>query len=143
MYSVPFSTGIDTPFADSVVSAARTTLGDSLRSVIYFGEHEMDLLYVRKDLYETEQGAMEVKSRLVEFERIGFDEAPIRSVLSVPNDPSSIGTYEFTVRIHDDGYVIRILGDSVGVLLTTDEMDVEAFEDAAEAITRLLKDPVG
>lgn len=139
MYSVPFSTGIDTTFADSLISAARTTLGDTLRSVIYFTEREMDLLYVRKDLYETQQGAMEVKSRLVEFERIGFDEAPVRSVLSVPGDPSSIGTYEFTVRVHDDGYVIRLLGDGVGVLLTTDEMEVEAFQDAAKAVTGLLE----
>lgn len=138
MYSVPFSTGIETPFADSVISIARTSVGDTLRSVIYFTTDEMDLLYVRADLYESRQGALEVKSRLVEFERAGFDEAPIRSVLSVPQEPESIGEYNFTVRIHDDGYVLRVLGDDAGVILTTDEMDVEAFEDAAVAITKLI-----
>lgn len=137
MYSVPFRTGIDTTFADSVISAARTSIGETLRSVIYFTPEEMDLLYVRKDLYESRQGAMEVKSRLVEFERAGFDEAPIRSVLSVPSDPRSIGAYNFSVRIHDDGFVLRILGSDGGVLLTTDDMEVETFEDAEVAISRL------
>lgn len=138
MYSVPFRTGIDTTFADRVISVARTSIGETLRSVIYFTPDEMDLLYVRKDLYESRQGAMEVKSRLVEFERAGFDEAPIRTVLSVPSDPQSIGAYKFSVRIHDDGFVLRVLGADGGVLLTTDDMDVEAFEDAEVAISRLL-----
>ncbi|WP_284009610.1 DUF7522 family protein [Haloarcula pelagica] len=138
MYDVPFDTGIETPFADSVISAARTSLGDTLRSVIYFTPSEMDLLYVRRDLYESRQGALEVKSRLVEFERGGFAEAPVRTVLSVPDDPSGIGPYEFTVRFHRDGFVVRVLEGDAGVILTTDSMDVDAFEDAATAITTLL-----
>jgi hypothetical protein len=138
MYDVPFRTDIETPFADSLVSAARTSLGDSLRSVIYFTPSEMDILYVRKDLYESRQGALEVKSRLVEFERGGFAEAPVRTALSVPDDPSGIGAYEFTVRFHRGGFVVRILEGDAGVILTTDNMDVDAFEDAAVTITSLL-----
>lgn len=139
MYDIPFETGIETPFADSLVSAARGSLGDSLRSVIYFTPDEMDLLYVRGDLYRSRQGALEVKSRLVEFERSGFDEAPIRTILSVPDDPSGIGPYEFTVRFHRSGFVIRIVADGAGVLLTADRLDVEAFEDAVTAVTSLLE----
>lgn len=138
MYSVPFQTGIDTSFADSLVGAARTSLGDTLRSVIYFTDSEMDLLYVRRDIYESRQSALEAKSRLVEFERAGFDEVPLRTVLSVPSDPASIGSYEFTVRFHDNGFVLRLLGDDAGVLLTTDDVEVDAFEDAASAVSKLI-----
>ncbi|MBX0323062.1 hypothetical protein EGH21_08490 [Halomicroarcula sp. F13] len=138
MYDVPFQSDIETPFADSVVSTARTSIGDSLRSVIYFTPSAMDLLYVRRDLYESRESALEAKSRLVEFERVGFAEAPVRTALAVPAEAESIGAYEFTVRIHEDGFVVRVLGADAGVLLTTDGIDVDAFEDAATAITSLL-----
>ena len=140
MYAVPFATGIDVQLADSLITTARTTLGDSLRSVVVFDEREMDLLYVREDLYSSTQGAMEVKSRLVEFEREGLDEAPLRTVLSVPREPSSIGRYHFTVRVHENGYVLRIVGETLGVLLTTDEIDRESFDDVAVAAQRLFTD---
>lgn len=140
MYDVPYKTEIDAQFAESVVSTARTSIGDTLRSVIYFTPEEMDLLYVRSDLYDSKQRALEAKSRLVEFERVGFDEAGVRTALAVPSDPESIGPYDFTVRFHDDGYVVRVLTDDTGVILTSDEIDVEAFDDAAVAITRLLRD---
>jgi len=138
MYETSFETAIDAELADSVVSTARASIGDTLRSVIYFTPSAMDLLYVRRDLYESRQRAVEAKSRLVEFERVGFAEAPVRTALSPPANPDSIGAYEFTVRVHDDGYVVRILAGDDGVILTTDGMDVDAFDDAAVAITRLL-----
>jgi len=140
MYDVPFTTEIDAQFAERVVTTARTSIGDTLRSVIYFTPDEMDLLYVRSDLYDSRQRALEAKSRLVEFERVGFDEAAVRTALAVPSDPESIGPYDFTVRVHDDGYVVRVLTDDTGVILTSDEIAVESFEDAAVAITRLLRD---
>ncbi|WP_419181056.1 DUF7522 family protein [Haloarcula rara] len=49
MYEVPFETDIDSKSADSVISAARESLGDTLRSVVYFTPSGMDLLYVRQD----------------------------------------------------------------------------------------------
>ena len=140
MYEVPFETDIDSKFADSVVSAARTSLGDTLRSVIYFTPGAMDILYVRQDLYESRQRAIEAKARLVEFERVGFAEAPVRSALSVPSATDSIGSYDFTVRVHGEGFVVRVLADDDGILLTTDDMDIDAFEDAAVAIRRFLND---
>ncbi len=140
MYEVPFETDIDTKFADSVVSAARTSLGDTLRSVIYFTPGAMDVLYVRQDLYESRERAVEAKARLVEFERVGFAEAPVRTALSAPNVAESIGAYDFTVRVHGEGFVVRVMADDDGVLLTTDDMDVEAFEEAAVAIRRFLNE---
>lgn len=133
-----FRTAIDDGLAENVVSAGRTGLGDTLRSVVYFTPSEFDVLYVRRDLYESPEAAREAKSRLIDFEMTGFAEAPIRSALSQRAQRSDIGPYEFTVRFHEEGFVVRIIEGDAGVLFTTDDMDVSAFEDAASAIRSLL-----
>jgi hypothetical protein len=105
---------------------------------MYFTPSEFDVLYVRRDLYRTEDEVREAKSQLVEFEEVGFAEAPIRTAISRSGPGSSIGGYDFTVRFYDDGFVIRVITGDAGVLLTTDDMDVNAFDDAVSAITGLL-----
>lgn len=134
-----YHTGVDEAVAESVVRVARTSLGDTLRSVVAFTPAEFDVLYVRSDLYDSAAAARAAKWRLVSFERVGFAEAPIRDA-SADAEPSSIGPYEFTVRFHEDGFVARVLEGGLGVLLTTDDMDVTAFAEAATAIKRLLAD---
>jgi hypothetical protein len=134
-----YHTGVDEALAESVVRVARTSLGDTLRSVVAFTPAEFDVLYVRSDLYDSAAAARAAKWQLVSFERVGFAEAPIRDA-SADAEPSSIGPYEFTVRFHEDGFVARVLEGSLGVLLTTDDMDVTAFAEAATAIKRLLAD---
>lgn len=133
-----FRTGIDTETAEGVVSAARTSLGDELRSVAYFTPAEFDVLYVRRDLYDSTDAAREAKSRLVDIEQAGFGEAKTRSAIATSHDRASIGDYEFTVRFHEDGFVVRAFAGDAGVLLTADSMDVNAFEDAVTAIRGLL-----
>jgi hypothetical protein len=133
-----FRTRIDGERAENIVSAVRTSLGDSLRSVVYFTPSEFDVLYVRQDLYESPAAARESKSRLVDFEVSGFGEAQVRTAVAAEREPSSIGEYEFTVRFHEDGFVVRVLGGDAGVLFTTDAMDVNAFEDAETAVKHLL-----
>jgi len=133
-----FEPNIDETMADSVVSAARTSLGDTLRSVVYFTPSAFDVLYTRRDLYESTERTAEAKSQLVEFERTGFAEGPVRTVVAGMEGGSDIGSYEFTVRFHGDGFVVRVIQGDAGVLFTTDDMDVAAFEDAASAIRRLL-----
>jgi len=133
-----YQTGIGGELADGIVSAARTSLGDTLRSVVYFTPSAFDVLYTRRDLYASDEGMTEAKARLVEFERTGFAEGPIRTVLAGMEGGSDLGRYEFTVRFHENGFVVRIIGGDDGVLFTTDDMDVTAFDDAASAIGRLL-----
>jgi hypothetical protein len=140
MNRVSFETGLDGALADSIVSAARTGLGDTLRSVVYFTPSAFDVLYARRDLYDSTDGATEAKSQLVEFERTGFAEGPVRTMIASRDDGSDIGRYEFTVRFHENGFVVRIIEGDVGVLFTADDMDVRSFEDAASAITGLLAD---
>ncbi|AXG04962.1 hypothetical protein DU500_00145 [Haloplanus rubicundus] len=131
-------TNIGEEMADSIVSAARTSLGDTLRSVVHFTPSGLDVLYTRRDLYDSVERTTEAKSQLVEFERTGFAEGPVRTALASAAGGSDIGAYEFTVRVHGDGFVVRVIQGDAGVLFTTDDMDVAAFEDAATAIRHLL-----
>jgi hypothetical protein len=135
-----FRTRIDGERADSIVSAVRTSLGDSLRSVVYFTPSKFDVLYVRSDLSDSPGGNRERRAQLVDIETVGFAEVPVRSAVSAAGERSSIGDYGFTVRFHDEGFVVRVLQDDAGVLFTTDGMDVNAFEDAATAVKGLLAD---
>lgn len=133
-----FTTDISTALADELVSIARTGLGDELRSVIYFTPTTFDVLYVRQDIYESHADARRAKSPLVDLESVGFVEAPVRSALSGSDGSIELGPYSFTIRVHDNGFVVRKLVGDVGVLLTTDSMDIAAFRDAATAIERHL-----
>lgn len=122
-----------------VVAVARTGLGDELRSVIVFSPATFDVLYARSDLYDQAVDVRDVKWPLVELERVGFAEAPVRTSLSVGTDLADIGPYGFTVRFHGDGFVARVIEGDRGVLLTTDALDVRAFRETATAIRTLLR----
>jgi len=135
-----FETSVTAEMADNIVSAVRTSLGDSLRSIVYFTPSAFDVLYTRRDLYETAERTAEAKSQLVDFERTGFAEIPVRTALAGDASGSDIGPYEFTVRVHTDGFVVRVIQGDAGVIVTTDDMDVTAFEEAATAIGRLLRE---
>ncbi|MFC5279455.1 hypothetical protein ACFPM1_11910 [Halorubrum rubrum] len=132
-------TGIGSDRVDSLVSATRTSLGDSLRSVVYFTPSAFDVLYVRQDLYASDDAAREVKAELVSLEQVGFAERPVRTTIAHRDIGSDIGPYNFTVRFHENGFVVRVLQDDVGVLFTADSMDVSAFEEAISAIRGVLR----
>jgi hypothetical protein len=139
MITKALETGIDSDRADSLVSATRTSLGDSLRSVVYFTPSAFDVLYVRQDLYASDDVAREVKAELVSLEQVGFAERSVRTTLAHRDTGSNIGSYNFTVRFHENGFVVRVLQDDVGVLFTADSMDVSAFEEAISAIRGVLR----
>lgn len=128
----------DEELTDSIVHAARTSLGDTLRSVVYFTPSTFEVLYTRQGLYDSPDVAKEGKSQLVEFERTGFAEVPVRTAIAQMTGGPDIGSYQFTVRFHEGGFVIRVLRGDAGVLFTVDSMDVNAFEDAVSAVSKLL-----
>ncbi|QLG49470.1 DUF7522 family protein [Natrinema halophilum] len=139
MIDEPYRTEIIEELATGIASAARTSLGDTLRSTIYFTPSDFDILYLRQDLYDSVDDARRAKAQLVELEQVGFAEGPVRTALGHGDAGSNIGEYEFTVRFHDDGFVLRVLQGGSGVLLTIDSMDANAFEDAAIAVQELLR----
>ena len=72
---------------ESIVSAVRTALGDTGRCVIYFTPSTFEVLYVRQDLYRSSEAVREAKSQLVEVERVGFAEGPIRTAIAQRESP--------------------------------------------------------
>lgn len=130
-------TGVATELSDGLVSTARTGIGDTLRSVVYFTPETFEVLYVRKDLYDDEATLRAAKGRLVDIERTGFVDGPAYTELSSEDAPR-YGEYEFTIRVFDEGFVSRVIVGEHGVLLTTDEMAVSEFEEVAVTLRKLL-----
>lgn len=134
----PSDRSISDEMAETILSATRTSLGDTLRSIVYFTPSSFDLLYVRQDLYSSDEAAREGKAQLVQLEQVGFAERPARTEIAHSDDGSDIGPYNFTVRFHDHGFVVRVLEGDAGVLFTTDAMDVSSFREAGSAIRGVL-----
>ncbi|WP_410766933.1 hypothetical protein [Haloferax sp. DFSO60] len=137
---------INTPaFADALVSTCRATLGDSLRSVVYFTPDEFELLYVRRDLYggDTQQ-THDAKAALVEAERVAFgpDEHYNKETYEAESRPD-FGDYEFTLRVFSEGFIGRVVSGAQGVLVTTDELELSEFEEMEVAIRQMLRGVVG
>ncbi|WP_340102208.1 DUF7522 family protein [Salinibaculum salinum] len=120
--------------AEQIFSTTRTSLGETLRSVVYFTPSSFDLLYVRQDLYPSDEAAQDRKAQLVQLEQVGFAERSARTEIAHSDDGRDIGPYNFTVRFHDLRFVVRVLEGDAGVLFTADSMDVSSFREAVSAI---------
>ena len=107
-------------------SAARTVVGDELRSVTYFTEDEVEQVYLRSDL---EAGADLVG--FADTERLGF-----RSQMDYTG--TELGEYEFTIRVFEHGYLTRVIVGDRGVFVTTDAMARDRFEELAAAMRGVL-----
>ncbi|ELZ78390.1 hypothetical protein C455_11923 [Haloferax larsenii JCM 13917] len=127
-------------FADSIVSTCRPTLGDALRSVIYFTREDFDLLYVRQDLYGgDEEKARAVKAGLVESERTGFGPQEAYGRETHGESTPEFGEYEFTLRVFSEGFIGRVVVGDHGVIVTTDELELSEFEEMEVALGRILE----
>ncbi len=129
----------NTTLSDSVVSTARTGLGDTLRAVVVFTPEDCSLCYLRSDLRDEEPTVRATVERFVAIERAAFEEQSGYADLSTtPGAEPAIGRYEATVRIFSDGFVGRVVVGDLGVLVTTDEMDIDAFEEVSVALRKML-----
>ena len=124
-------TGISEEFADQIVSTARRR-----RPAAY------DVLYVRSDLYGGDtEAARDAKQMLVENERLGFDSRETYEGLTNAEEVEpAIGEYEFTIRVFSDGFVNRVLTDDHGIVLTTNALYLNEFEELAVSLRTLLTD---
>ena len=115
-----------------LVSTARTTVGDELRSITYFDEsEEIDQVYLRGDL--------EADADLVGFadtERLGFR-------AQTDYDDSELGSYQFTIRVFDYGYLTRVIDGDHGVFVTTDPISLDRFEELGVALYGALEEIEG
>jgi len=115
--------------ADRIVTTARTATGDSLRSVTYFTRSDFDQLYLRDDL--------ERDADLNTF--VGHEWRGYRETENAYQS-SELGQHNFTVRAFENGYLLRIAADRRGVLITTDGLSMQSYEEIAEALQRMLRD---
>ena len=120
---------IDEEFADNIVTTARTATGDSLRSVTYFTRANFQQLYLRDDL--------EQDADLNDF--VGHEWQGYKQTENAYQQ-SELGEYRFTVRAFTNGYLLRVTSERQGVLITTDGLSMDSYEEIAEAIERLLRD---
>jgi hypothetical protein len=117
--------------ADQIVTTARTATGDSLRSVTYFTRSDFEQLYLREDL--------ERDADLDTF--VGHEWRGFRDTRNA-YQTSELGEYRYTVRAFENGYLLRVTGERAGVLITTDGLYIQSYEDIADAIEKMLaEDP--
>ncbi|MEF8775491.1 MAG: hypothetical protein V5A43_03185 [Haloarculaceae archaeon] len=114
--------------AERIITTARTATGDSLRSVTYFTRSDFDQLYLRDDL--------ERDADLNTF--VGHEWRGYRETQDAYRS-SELGSYKFTVRAFDNGYLLRVAAERRGVLITTDGLRMGSYEEIAEALKRMLQ----
>lgn len=119
---------LDEDRAEELVSAARTTIGDQLRSITYFTADDYEQLYLRSDLEPDADLA-----GFVDYESLGFD-------AHTAYRDSELGDYRYTIRVFDGGFLVRITTGTEGVFLTTDGLTLQDFEEVAVAVRELLAD---
>lgn len=115
--------------ADRVVTTARTAVGDSLRSVTYFTRDDYEQLYLRDDLERDAD-----LSTFIGHEWRGF------KVAQSAYEGSELGEYRYTIRVFDNGFLIRITSEREGVFVTTDGLTIKDFEETATAISSVLEE---
>ncbi len=121
----------DTNLADEatetqLVSAARTAVGDSLRSVTYFTPDAYEQIYLRAGLDSDAD-----LTGFVEHESVGF-----RARTAYRG--SELGAYRYTVRAFQNGFLVRVTEDDHGLFFTVDDISLRSAEEAAEAVSRVL-----
>ncbi len=114
--------------ADQLIGACRTAVGDQLRSLTYFTRDEFDQLYLRSDLERDADLA-----GFVDYESVGFD-------AHTAYRGSELGDYRFTIRVFDEGFLLRVTTETEGVFATTDGVTIQDFREAATALGTILED---
>lgn len=117
---------VDERTAEQIVSACRTAIGDHVRSITYFTPEDFEQLYLRSDL---EQNAD--LTGFVDYESLGFE-------ASTAYRGSELGDYGYTIRIFENGYLLRIIEEEEGVFVTTDGLTLQNFREVATAVRAVL-----
>ncbi|KAB1196496.1 MULTISPECIES: hypothetical protein [Haloferax] len=117
---------IDDARESELVSACRTAIGDQLRSITYFTKDRYEQIYLRSDLEADADLA-----GFVDYESWGFDAHTAYS-------GSELGNYRFTIRVFDNGFLVRVTTPDKGVFLTTDGLTMHDFNEVATALRSLL-----
>ncbi|ARS91347.1 DUF7522 family protein [Natrarchaeobaculum aegyptiacum] len=115
--------------ADRIVTTCRTAIGDSLRSVTYFTRDDYEQVYLRSDLERDAD-----LSTFIGHEWRGFKTA------QTAYEGSELGDYNYTIRVFDNGFLLRVTSQSEGVFVTTDGLTMNDFDAVATAINAFLEE---
>jgi hypothetical protein len=115
--------------ADTLVSLCRTALGDHLRSVTYFTKDDYEQIYLRDDL---EQNAD--LTTFIGNEWHGFQ------VTRGSYQDTELGEYRYTIRVFENGYLVRYTSDHDGVFLTSDGLTTRRFNEIEAALEDVFTD---
>lgn len=117
--------------ADNIVRTSRTSLGDSLRSVTYFTRDDYEQLYLRDDLSRDAD-----LTSFIGHEWRGFKTA------QAAYEGTELGDYQYTIRVFDNGFLLRVTDEREGVFVTTDSLTMGDFNTVAQAVQSVLRDDV-
>lgn len=112
---------------EELLSAARTAVGDELRSLTYFTEDDVEQLYLRSDLSRTADLV-----GFAESERHGFHAQALYA-------NTQLGDYQFTIRVFENGYLTRVIANDHGIWVTADSMEMDRFEELASVLATILR----
>jgi hypothetical protein len=119
---------LDADASASIVRTCRTAVGDSLRSVTYFTRADFEQIYLR--------GGLDRDADLTTF--VGHEWRGFKTTQDAYVG-SELGAYEYTIRVFENGYLIRVTTDSRGVFVTTDGLEMADFDELAAAIRNVLE----
>ncbi|MFB6082963.1 MAG: hypothetical protein ABEJ94_01805 [Halorientalis sp.] len=126
------TTIVDEDFAEKLVTTARTAAGDSLRSLTYFTRSNFEQLYLREDL--------ERDADLDSF--IGHEWRGFKNTTDAYRG-TELGEYRYTIRVFENGFLLRVTSDRDGVFLTTDGATIRDFNSYVTAIKEVLDETPG
>ena len=114
---------------ETLISTCRAAAGDSLRSITYFNRFDYVQVYLRGDL--------EQEADLNSF--IGNEWHDFKMTQDAYRG-SELGDYQYTIRVFENGYLVRITLEDIGVFVTTDGITMQDFEALRTAVTTILEE---
>jgi hypothetical protein len=114
---------------DRLTTTCRTAVGDSLRSLTYFNRFDYEQVYLRSDL--------ERDADLNSF--IGNEWHDFKTTHDAYRG-SELGEYQYTIRVFENGYLVRMTLEDIGVFVTTDGITMQDFEALSSAVREVLSD---
>lgn len=112
---------------DRLTRTCRTAVGDSLRSLTYINRFDYEQVYLRDDL--------ERDADLNSF--IGNEWHDFKMTQDAYRG-SELGDYRYTIRVFENGYLVRITIEDSGVFITTDGITMQDFEALSKAVEGVL-----
>ena len=120
---------LDAGTAEEVIETCRTVASDSLRSVTYFTDADYSQLYLREDLARD--------ADLESFTSVEWHES---AIIDDAYRTSELGGHHYTIRVFENGFLLRVSGQDHGLFVTTDELPMSTFEDLGETLGGLIRD---